>query len=115
MKLSEKELQEILEKGHAKIHTENTGKATDLELPSRDQPLEKKESQRFTSQVNIRIHSVRKRLCDPDGISAKAVIDGVVKAGILRDDSAEFVSEVRFTQEKAQGREEETIITIEET
>ena len=52
-------------------------------------------------------------MADPDGISAKAVLDGLTKAGILVDDSAKFVQEVRFTQEKVAG-DEETIIVIEE-
>ena len=62
--------------------------------------------------VRITIHSVRRRLADSDGISGKACIDGIVKAGLLDDDSAEYVQEVRFTQEKTTGAEK-TVITIE--
>ena len=65
-----------------------------------------------TPKVNIHIHSIRKRLVDPDGISGKAAIDGLVHAGLLEDDSCKFVEEVRYTQEK--GAEEKTIITIKE-
>jgi len=60
--------------------------------------------------VKIHIHSVRKRLCDADGISAKAVIDGMVHTGLLRDDCPKEVSEVTYSQEK--GSPEETIITL---
>ena len=62
------------------------------------------------TQCSIRVLSKRKRLADPDGISAKAVLDGITKAGILVDDSAEYVKEVTFSQEKS--KEEETIIHI---
>ncbi len=61
------------------------------------------------SQVKIHIHSFRKRLADPDGISAKAVIDGLVLSGIIKDDSAQCVKEVSFSQEIG---EDETVIDI---
>ena len=67
---------------------------------------------RFNSPVRITVHSRRKRLCDPDGISGKAAIDGLVKAGLLEDDSAKFVTEVRYTQEKS--KDENTTLIIEE-
>ena len=66
---------------------------------------------RFNSPVRIHIHSVRKRLTDVDGVSAKAAIDGLVKADVFTDDSPEFVKEVSYSQEK--GPEEKTIIRIE--
>lgn len=61
-------------------------------------------------RASIRVHSKRNRLADPDGISAKAVIDGLVLGGILRDDNAKFVKEVSFTQEIS--KVEETIIDV---
>lgn len=66
----------------------------------------------FNKRVCIHIHSIRKRLADPDGISAKAAIDGVVKEKILKDDSALYVESVTYSQEK--GEPERTIITIKE-
>ena len=75
--------------------------------------LAKKGYQRPDSQVCIFVHSKRHRLADPDGISAKAAIDGLVRSGILEDDSAKFIKEVSFTQEKIPSKEKETtIITI---
>ena len=64
----------------------------------------------YNSSVSIHVHSKRQRLCDADGISAKAVIDGLVSAGILQDDSPNYVNAVSYSQEKSQI--EETIITI---
>jgi hypothetical protein len=61
--------------------------------------------------VSIHVHSVRKRLTDADGVSAKAVIDALVADGLLKNDSPEFVKEVRYSQEK--GETEYTVITIE--
>lgn len=61
--------------------------------------------------VRIHVHSKRRRLADPDGISAKAAIDGLRAGGLLIDDSARYVQEVSFSQEKSNV--EETIITME--
>lgn len=74
--------------------------------------MEKKKNKRNDPPCCIRIHSLRNRLADSDGISGKAAIDGLVHCGILEDDSATFVKEVRFSQEKTIGNEK-TIITIE--
>ena len=63
------------------------------------------------SPVRIRVISYRKLKHDPDGISAKAVIDGLVQAGILADDSTEQVKEVTFESRKS--KIERTVIEIE--
>ena len=68
--------------------------------------------QKFDSPVRLRFHHVRKRLIDIDNLSVKAVIDGLVHAGILADDSPERITEITHTQ--AKGRIEKTIVTIEE-
>ena len=62
------------------------------------------------SLVSIRVISYRKLNHDPDGISAKAVIDGLTHAGIFADDSAKQVKEVTFESRKS--KEERTIIEI---
>jgi Holliday junction resolvase RusA-like endonuclease len=88
---------------------------TNVESATRRPPLEAKKDTRFNSPVRITIVSYRSRLCDADGISAKAAIDGLVHAGILQDDSPEFVHEVRYLQVKVKNKsEEETQLIIEE-
>ena len=68
-----------------------------------------------TYPIIININSYRYRLADVDGISAKAVIDGLVKSGILRNDTTKEISEVRFKQTKIKRpAEEKTEIIIEE-
>ena len=90
--------------------------APNVERASRNAPVEKKKGaglDPFSGRpVRIRFYSKRRRLCDADGISAKAAIDGLVLAGILKNDSPEFVESVSYSQEKSDI--EETIITIEE-
>lgn len=90
--------------------TANT--VTDMESHTSNAPPGEKEITRFDSPVRIHIHSIRKRLTDADGISGKAAIDGIVKAGLLQDDSPKYVKEVSYSQEK--GLPEKTIITITE-
>ena len=63
------------------------------------------------SPVNIRVISYRKLKHDPDGISAKAVIDALVRNGVLADDSSKQVAQVSFESRKS--KEEKTVIEIE--
>ena len=73
-------------------------------------PLGEEETSRLDSRCCIHIHSIRKRLTDPDGTSGKAAIDGLVRGGLLKDDKTQYVKEVTYSQEK--GSPEETIITL---
>ena len=71
------------------------------------------ETQTNNTPVDILIHSFRHRLADPDGLCSKYVIDAIVKAGLLEDDSTKFVKEVRFKQTKIpKGEEEYTEVEI---
>ena len=65
----------------------------------------------FSSPVRITFYHTRKRLADMDGLSGKAAIDGLVAIGILTDDTAQQVKEIRNYQTK--GNVEETRILIE--
>lgn len=93
----------------------DTVRNADMEPTARSTPLEAKKDPRFNSPVCITVVSYRSRLCDADGISAKAAIDGLVHCGILADDSPEYVREVRYLQVKVKSKEEEeTRLIIEE-
>lgn len=85
---------------------------SDLESYISNGDMAKEKITPFSSPVSIHIHSKRKRLVDIDGISAKAIIDGIVHSGLLVDDSPAYVKEVSYSQETSS--EEETIVTIEE-
>ena len=84
--------------------------ASDMESNPTDAALSADEASPRDPRVSIHVHSIRARLCDADGISAKAAIDGIVAAGLLKDDSPKHVKEVTFSQEK--GKVEKTVITI---
>lgn len=73
---------------------------------------ESKDVKGFPTPCRIHFHHIRKRLADYDGISTKAIQDGLVHAKILPDDSPKYIKEVSHTQEK--GEPELTIITLTE-
>lgn len=73
-------------------------------FPTNDTPA-------FDSPVCIRVISYRARLTDPDGVSVKAVLDGLIHAGILADDTSKQVKEITFENRKS--KIEKTIIQIE--
>lgn len=84
-----------------------------LESGSKHGLAAKNESQKIYPRFSIHIHSRRWRLADPDGISAKACIDGLVSGGILANDSAKEIESVTFSQEKvSKDQAEETIIEV---
>ena len=60
--------------------------------------------------AKIKITSYRHRLIDIDNICVKFIIDGLVEAGVLVDDSPEYVESVEILQEKSP--EEKTLVEI---
>ena len=74
----------------------------------------KKENARFDTPVRIVVYHRRYRLADPDGLSIKAALDGIVTAGILADDSAKEIAEIRQVQRQIKKPElESTLFVIE--
>jgi len=82
----------------------------DMESTSSHEQVGEAESGELDKRVCIHFHSRRRRLADPDGVSCKAAMDGLVQGGILPDDSAKYVKEVSFSQEVSAT--EETVIEI---
>lgn len=85
--------------------------APNVEQSHGDESVGEKTSAGLFARCSITVHSKRKRLADTDGISCKAIVDGLRKAGVFRDDNAAIIEEVRFKQEKA--TDDETIIIVE--
>lgn len=99
----------------AALRTLSPSSTADVEHSAGQQPLQETKAPQFVSQVDVRVHQARHRLCDPDGASVKAVLDAIVAAGLLRDDGPEEIREVRFTQQKIGTNQiEYTRIVIEE-
>ena len=104
----------IKSNGNAKTGNRASGKAPNVELPTRGTSSKANGSPTFNSPVSITFIHYRHRLADPDGISCKAAIDGLVACGILADDSAKEVLEIKQRQVKiVASQEEKTEIIIE--
>ena len=82
-----------------------------MEPYNSDAPLAEEKTSGPNPPYRIHFHSLRHRLADNDGISGKAALDGLVKAGIFPDDSAKYIKSVTHSQEKTKG-EEMTLISI---
>jgi len=84
-----------------------------MESDTCNEPVAKRQAAPHDTRCSIHLHSRRKRLTDADGVSGKAAIDGLVHAGLLADDSPEYVQEVSYSQAKIKkGEAEETLIEI---
>lgn len=90
----------------------DTGEDANLERIACNESIQAGQSKTFNSPVDLLVVCFRARLADPDGISAKAAIDGCVHIGILRDDNAKWVREVRFRQVKVKNQHEEKTLLI---
>ena len=89
-------------------NSSNSDTGSDLESVARNESLAANGVATFNSQVRLRIDTFRVRLADADGISAKAIIDGLVHCGILRDDSTKEIAEpVEIYQHKVKTTDQE--------
>jgi len=86
-----------------------------VERAAGNEPIRASKGAAFGSLCSITIVSYRTRLCDADGISAKAAIDGLTHCGVLQDDSPKEVSEVSYRQVKVKNVSEEKTEIILET
>ena len=87
----------------------------DLEQTLRNASLGTQKAQRFYPQARCKVivYSYRKRDSDCDGISAKALIDGMVHVGIFEDDSSKFIESYESKVIKIKSTEEEkTVLEI---
>ena len=83
--------------------------APDLERAPGGAPVEAPRHPVVDTPCRVRVLCRRHRIADPDGISIKAVIDGLVLAGILAGDSTrEIVESPVITQVKVSRDNPET-------
>ncbi len=92
------------------LDADDTREVTNLERTACNEPISKGKSPAFDSPVSIRVHSYRCRLCDVDGVSGKACIDGLVLSGVIADDSTKEVREVTYAQTKVKNKSDEKVV-----
>lgn len=100
--------QEDLDNYNAKRNdAKNSGQVRDLQQRPDDESETTNGFKGFVQKVDIFCTHYRRKLADPDGPYTKHFVDGLVEAGVLRDDSLEEVNEIRHPQIKIESWEEE--------
>lgn len=96
------------------IEANCSGPSTVVERTPCDEPLETDQGQEGTAKpVHIRFTSVRKRLCDPDNLCVKWLLDCLRYCGAIEGDEPEKIS-LEVKQRKAcSGEPEHTLIEVE--
>lgn len=84
--------------------------ATNVEPNTSNGSLEAEKAKGLDTRINITVTSYRYAKHDPDGISAKAVLDGIVRAGLLPDDSTKEIKSVKFESVIIKKTEDEKTI-----
>ena len=84
--------------------------AADLEQNPSDGSAREDAAEEIHSRFSIIVHHRSRRLADATGRSHKAAVDGIVRGGLLPDDSPVYVQEIKETF--GQRNNEETIIEI---
>lgn len=106
-------LEELSKEHQAQVRHQLAGGASNLEQGHAYAGQGQNQVDPMATPVRVRIHSKRKRLGDAvEGYCAKPCIDGIIRSGLLPDDSPlEIPQPAEQTHEKAE--QEETIIIVE--
>ena len=84
-----------------------------MESNTSNEPVGKGETATSDSRLIIAVTSYRWGKHDPDGVSCKAVLDGLIQCGILRDDSTDEIQKICLRSKKAKKKAmERTTIEI---
>jgi len=92
------------------LDADDTRQTANLERTIGNESIQAGKGPAFDTPVSIRIHSYRCRLCDVDGVSGKALLDGLVHANVIADDSTKEVVEVLFKQTKVKNKSDEKVV-----
>jgi hypothetical protein len=84
--------------------------AANVEPNPGDGPAPADAAEKVYQRFNIVVHHRSRRLADATGRAHKFAVDGLVRGGLLPDDSPVYLAEIRETFE--QRRNEETVIEL---
>lgn len=97
----------------ANLDTDDSGPCSVVESNPGPEPLETNQAEEAAaSRIHIRFVSVRKRLCDPDNLSAKWLLDCLRYCGAIRDDKPENITFEIGQRKCAKGEAEHTTIEL---
>ena len=104
-------IKEQIKRKLSETNSHSSVSSCNLEQAIGNEQVGAQEIPRLHTPCYITMHSIRKGKPDFDGVSGKAVIDGLVNIGVLQDDRQEQISRSPvYTFEK--GKKEVTIITL---
>lgn len=99
----------------ANAAAQDSGAHPELECSPVHEPLAAGQGQEAAPErVHIRIVSVRKRLCDPDNLSEKWLLDCLRYCGAIRGDEPDKITLETTQRKAAKGEAEYTTIEIYE-
>lgn len=111
--MTAREMYDDHRKRHPELYPDYSRKNSKLECPPGNVPLEAKQGQAYPAgRIHIRFVSFRKRLCDPDNLSVKWLLDCLRYCGAIDGDEPDKITlEVHQEKVKLQSSER-TEITI---
>ena len=100
-------------KDYGDHHPTDSRQAPVVECDSGSRPLAASEAQaQGSGRVHIRFESVRQRLCDPDNLCEKWLLDCLRNCGAIAGDEPDKITLETCQRKAAKGEAETTIITI---
>ena len=87
-------------------------RATDMEQNPVNELARTTQDKKVSEKYRINVHRYSAKLCDPDNIASKWSVDALELAGIIPEDSPEYIEAVTFQQTKCKRSEERTVITV---
>lgn len=99
-------------KRFGRVRDRTANRHAKLEPALEHERMEADEGAAFDTPVDIYVNHYRTRLLDPSNCCIKAAEDAIVAGGVLRDDSAKEVREVRHRQIKVKDYEEEKTVVM---
>jgi hypothetical protein len=99
-------------KRFGRVRDRTANRDAKLESAVEHERVEANEGPAFDSPVDVFVNHYRTRLLDPSNCCIKAAEDAIVAGGVLRDDSAKEVREVRHRQIKVKDYEDEKTVVM---
>lgn len=97
----------------AKLNAKGVRAAAKLERSSVSKPLEKNQNEETSSgRIHCRFTSVRKRLCDPDNVAVKWLLDCLRYCGAIPGDEPEKITLEIRQRKTAKDETEHTMIEL---
>jgi Holliday junction resolvase RusA-like endonuclease len=89
-----------------------SGPSTYVELDLTHEQIEILKGKKINNKVNVVIVSYRHERADADGPCAKALLDSLVRLGVLPDDSQDWIEEIIHVSKEVEKKKPEKTILV---